>query len=322
MDIREYTYFLAIVDCGSVTKAAESLYISQPSLSIFLKKLESRMGFPLFARVGSKLTLTNEGRIYEEYARRITAMNKELEQYFFDLEHLNKGSIQIGLTANRGSLILELLPIIHEKLPNISIKLVEGTSEQLEEQAMMHKLDFVLLNIPFKNYDLDYIPLFEEEVVVGIPKAFGADISNKVHSISNSNYPWIDIAHLKNYPFILSKPGQRLRQISDYLFLAKGITPDVCMETGSIYNIVTSINQQISVGFLLDSYINTYNLTQSDLLFCSVGVESVTKLQYVLAYPKDGYLSAPAQKCIDTLVSIISNTPLGHLSANDNTKKP
>lgn len=313
MDIREYTYFLAIVDCGSVTKAAESLYISQPSLSIFLKKLEARMGFPLFARVGSKLTLTNEGRIYEEYARRITAMNKELEQYFFDLEHLNKGSIRIGLTGNRGSLLLELLPVIQRRMPNINIRLVEGTSEQLEEQAIMHKIDIALLNFPFKNYVLDYFPLFEEEVIVGISKSFDEKIAEKSHHIANSNYPWIDISELRNYPFVLSKPGQRLRQISDYLFLAKGITPNVCMETGSIYNIFTSISQKIAAGFLLDSYISTYNLAQSDTYFFSVGMESVTKLQYVLAYPKDGYLSAPVKKCIEVIVSIISDTALNHM---------
>lgn len=303
MDIREYTYFLAIVDYGSITKAAEALYISQPSLSIFLKKLEGRLGFPLFFRVGGKLILTNEGKVYEEYARRITMMDKELGQYFHDLGNLNRGSISVGLTANRGSLMLKLLPIIHQRIPNIKIELIEETSEQLEEQIAAHKIDFALLNRPFRNHEIDYIPLIEEEVVVGIPSSF--DVSDKIRRIPESVHPWIDITELKKYPFILSKKGQRLRQISDYLFLAKNITPDIYMETGSIYNISTAITQHVGVGFLLDSYINTYNIPTKNVLFCSVGVESVTKLQYVVAYPKDGYFSAPAKKCLDILLEIV-----------------
>ena len=306
MDIREYTYFLAIVDYGSITKAAEALYISQPSLSIFLKKLEGRLGFSLFSRVGGRLVLTNEGKVYEEYARRITMLDKELDQYFHDLGNLNRGSLSVGLTANRGSLMLKLLPIIHHRMPNIKIELIEGTSEQLEEQIVAHKIDFALLNRPFRNHELDFIPLIEEEVVVGISSNF--DVSDKICNIPDSDYPWIDITELNQYPFILNRKGQRLRQISDYLFLAKNITPDIYMETGSMYNVSTAITQHVGVGFLLDSYINTYNIPRKKVLFCSVGIESVTKLQYVVAFPKDGYLSAPAKKCLDILVEIVPSS--------------
>lgn len=303
MDIREYSYFLAIVDNGSITKAAEALFISQPSLSIFLKKLEERMRFPLFSRVGSKLVLTTEGKVYADYARRIMTISKELDQYFFDLENLNRGSVRIGLTANRGSLVLAQLQMLKNRLPNIKIELIEDSSEHLEEQIADHSIDFALLNRPFRSVELDYIPLFEEEVVIGVPLCY--EISDKLKTIPSSQYPWIDVAELMDYPFVLNDSGQRLRQISDFLFLTKNLTPTVYMQTRSIYNVVTSITHQLAIGFLLDSYISTYNLSGSDVTFCSVGIDSATTMQYVIAFPQDGYLSASAQKCIEILSDVI-----------------
>lgn len=315
MDLREYSYFLAIVDTGSITKAAESLYISQPSLSIFLKKLEARLGFPLFSRVGSRLILTNEGKVYAEYARRITLLSRELDQYFSDLEVLNVGSLRIGLTANRASLILSNLAKIHHLLPNIKLELVESSSHMLEQQIENHSIDFAMLNLPFRNGDLGYIPLFEEEAVIGIPRCF--DISGKARPIDESPYPWIDMAELVDYPFILNAEGQRLRQISDYLFLAKNMHPTVYMETRSIYNLSTAIRRQIAMGFLLDSYISTYGMTAADAQFCSIGISSPTRLQFVIAYPLDGYLSPPAKRCIEILEAIIPESILPRMEGKN-----
>ena len=308
MDIREYSYFLAIVDQGSITRAAEALYISQPSLSIFLKKLETRLGFPLFSRNGSHLILTNEGKVYAEYARRIVLLNKELDQYFSDLEEMNVGSVRIGLTSNRAALILRNLSKIHSLMPNIKLELIEGSSHVLEQQIETHEIDFALLNRPFHSGELGFVPLFEDEAVLGIPRCF--DVTDRTRAIDGSVYPWIDVAEVICYPFILNARGQRLRQISDYLFLAKGLSPTVYMETRSFYNISTAIRQQIGMGFLLDSYISTYNLTEDDALFCSIGISSPTSLQFVIAYPLDGYLSPPAKRCVEILEAIIPESRL------------
>lgn len=318
MDIREYSYFLAIVDHGSITRAAESLYISQPSLSIFLKKLEERLGFPLVSRTGSKLVLTNEGKVYAEYARRITMLGKELDQYFSDLGDLNVGSVRIGLTANRASLLLSKLPLLHRLMPNIRIELVEATSDQLEQQIESHEIDFALLNRPFRNSELGYIPLFEEEAVIGIPASF--NVSGRMRAIEGSNYPWIDVAELMEYPFILSKKGQRLRQISDYLFLAKNLTPTVCMETRSFFNVSTAIQQQTCMGFILDSYISMYHLTSDEVHICSVGLSAATKLQFVIAYPLDGYLSVSAKKCVEILEDVIPRSIQNGVNDKDASK--
>lgn len=78
MDIREFSYILAIVEHGSFTKAANSLYISQPSLSLYIKNMERRLGFAFFNRTNRKLVLTEEGRVYVEYARKIMELNNDM----------------------------------------------------------------------------------------------------------------------------------------------------------------------------------------------------------------------------------------------------
>lgn len=300
MDIREYVYVLAIIDHGSITHAAQSLYISQPSLSIFIKKLEQRLGFPLFERINSKLLLTHEGKIYEEYARQIVRLSRELDQYFSNLENAQNGMVRIGVTVNKGSVLLQnFVPTIKKNLPNLQVEFVEDVSENLERRVVQRDLDIILLNYPFHTHDLSYIPLYYERVVLSLPAS--SPHCKAAKPIPGSPYPWLDLSQLQDEPFILSIPGQRLRQIADYLFLTYRIKPNIFMETSSIFTASTFTSTGIGASFLMDTYISAYHLSNTNVAFFSVGETSSTTVPYVIAFPKGCYLSPIAKKCIEQL---------------------
>ena len=85
MDIKEYTYILAVVECGSISKAAKKLYISQPSLTTYINNLEKRLGFRFFVEGKGRSHLTPEGELYVEYARQIMILNNNLYEQLRDM---------------------------------------------------------------------------------------------------------------------------------------------------------------------------------------------------------------------------------------------
>lgn len=102
MDFRDLTYLLAIARQQNITRAAESLYLSQPTLSKFLKGLEGELGLPLFERLGYKYIPTYAGEQYIKKAKEILALKKELDQQMGDIIKNNEGYLKIGLPRNAG----------------------------------------------------------------------------------------------------------------------------------------------------------------------------------------------------------------------------
>ena len=101
MDLREQEYVVALARHQSITKAAEELYISQPTLSIFLNRLEERMGVPLFDRVGKRLVPTCAGALYVRSAREMLAIQNEFRGELNDMIQGSAGRLRLGLHLRR-----------------------------------------------------------------------------------------------------------------------------------------------------------------------------------------------------------------------------
>jgi DNA-binding transcriptional LysR family regulator len=99
MNIKDFTYITAIVDCGSYSKAAEALYISQPSLSAYIRNLEKQLDIRFFENDRSHLTPA--GEIYVSYARKIIALDRQLSDELARVKRADSGKIRIGITPGR-----------------------------------------------------------------------------------------------------------------------------------------------------------------------------------------------------------------------------
>lgn len=301
MDIREFTYVLAIVDTGSISKAAEKLHISQPSLSIYIKKLENRLSFPIFERSNKKLLLTPEGKTYVGYARQIMQLNDEMHRKFSSLGHLESGLVRIGITNTKGSFLLpRILPTLSKQFPHLEINFLEDTSTHLETRVIERELDFILVNYPFRSYeyDLEFIKLFKEEFLLALP--VDSPFCAKAIQVEGSTKPWIDITLLKKEKFILAKPGLKLRQVADYLFLSKGMRPNVLLETENLATAAGLTGAGIGVSFTMDTYINFLPTARDSLSLFSIGDPCITT-DYVIAFPKSCHLSKAAHAVINAL---------------------
>ena len=298
MDIKEYRYVFEIARQGGISRAAKALFISQPSLSAYLKGLEGRLGVSLFEQADGKLHPTQAGRLYLEHAEQVLALDKQLMESLDRLRKNKSGRVRIGMAATRLPYLLpELLAACARDYPDIEIQIREGTSSQLEELVYRREVDLILANLPFSRYELDHQVLFEEQAVLALPEDF--PVCNEARLLPGWQYPWIDARKLEGVPLALLRPGQRLREIADRFLWDAGVRPTVFIETKNVETTFVLAQKGYCGCFIYDTYLDARE-DQGVRVFC-VGKSPVSQ-QFVLAYPQKVKMSACAAAIMETVV--------------------
>jgi LysR family nitrogen assimilation transcriptional regulator len=146
MDLRQLKYFVQIAETGNFSRAAEVLRIAQPSLSQQIKRLEKELGVPLFVRHARGVTATEHGQQLYDHARRILQEIDDAKDALHSQTSDPSGRVSIGLatSACRG-LSMPLLRVMAERLPNVTVHLVEAMTGYLDELIQAGRLDVALL---------------------------------------------------------------------------------------------------------------------------------------------------------------------------------
>lgn len=228
MNLKQAQYIKEIARTGSITAAAQKLYISQPSLSQMLRQVEKELGAPIFYRKSSPLRLTYAGEMYIQAANAMLAASDRLENQISELRKEQSGRLRLGISVQRGIQILSLvLPRFRDRYPNVKIELVESGSASLEELVSTGRLDLALAAVEAVNTRLAY-ELIEPEVI-GI-------IAGRDSNLAGT-YPGgtpVSLENINGDSFISMKPGHSIRVVQDKLFRRHGLTPDILFETESI----------------------------------------------------------------------------------------
>lgn len=208
MERSQLLYVVATAKHGSITKAAEELYISQPSLSNQIIKLENELGIKLFERKRQRMELTQAGTAFIEYARGILNSFKKLEQLMGEYASMNKGSITIGILPITDSMkILDYLSEFQRKFPSLEIIVRETGSSALVELMLKKEIDvaFAILS------DEMLKKLKEEFDVFKIRKDKITVVMNSKHRLANKES--IDLKDLSNEKFIFSNDNFQFPRI-------------------------------------------------------------------------------------------------------------
>lgn len=167
MDIYLLRYFLAVVETGSFTRAADRVFVTQPTLSAGIKKLEQQLGHALFERTNRRVFLTDAGSRFLPRAKAILH-ECNMAQQALD-EAGNSPLLRIGvLTTLSNRKVGSLLASFREKAPNAAIEIVDGTEQELENRLEDRSLDFALSVYRGESEDRS-IPLGEEPYVFILP---------------------------------------------------------------------------------------------------------------------------------------------------------
>ena len=169
----EKTYIYQVYLHGSFSKAADALFITQPALSIAIKKVENEIGAAIFNRNQRPLTLTHVGELYLSHIKKEMLLEQELKQQIDDMHGLKSGELIIGGTHYMNACLL--LPYITQftgKFPNIDITMTETSSDQLIELLKENKLDFTFSCDEEAIQSFEHYKSFEDNILLAVPKLF------------------------------------------------------------------------------------------------------------------------------------------------------
>lgn len=295
MDFKDLSYVLAIAKYQNITKAAESLYITQPTLTKFLQGLERDLGQKLFKRLGNRYVLTYAGERYTAKAGEILNLKKELDLEMGDIIRNNAGSLKIAFPTMRGTYMLPCtLPIFNSLYPNVKLDILEAHSSQLEGMLQNGDADLAFFNLPVKSPNIDYEIISHEEVVLVLSATH--PLAHAGIRRENCRYPWMDLNQMKNEPLIMQIPGQRTRQTVDTLFKNYDFEPNIKLQTSNISAEVELAARGYGACFVTETHLK--HLSPGKKLACfSVG-NPCTTVDFVAAYRKGSYLPYHAKEYI------------------------
>lgn len=204
-----YRIFYVIAKSGSISAAAETLFISQPAITFQIKKLEDQLGISLFTRTKHGVILTDEGKVLFDYVKNGIESITNGENALSNLKNLESGIIRIGAsTTVCRHVVMPYLEIFHELYPKIDIQIVNNLTSNLLKDLRNGNLDILFLNMPMdENKDLKIIPITDvQDIFVGNKKYY--DLTNGKLNLNNLN----------SFPLIFQKlPSNTRAYLNNYL---------------------------------------------------------------------------------------------------------
>lgn len=285
IDIRQLTYFNEVAKHKSFTKASRVLHLSQPTLSKMVKGLEDELEMELIDRSSRQIQLTEAGQIVYEQSSVILESLDHLSTHLYDLMHLRKGKIKIGIPPLIGFLYFpKLIKSFKDQYPDIEIQLIEHGANQVTQEVKDGLLDLGVIVLPLDEDSLDIISIIEERLHLFV---------HSDHRLAARES--ITMKELEGEEFILFSEGFTLHdRVIEYCEEA-GFSPKIAYESSQWDFINEMIGENLGVSILPQSL--TKKLKTSSVT--SVPIKS-PRLPYKLGVvtKKGRYVSFASKKFI------------------------
>jgi LysR family hydrogen peroxide-inducible transcriptional activator len=172
MEMHQLRYFVAVARTGSFSRAAEQCYVSQPSLSQQIQKLEQSVGQRLFDRLGRRATLTDAGRLLLERAQGILESVDDVERRLRDADDNPAGRLCVGAIPTIAPYLLPLLlPPFLKQFPRVQLAIHEGVTQYLLATIVAGELDLAVVALPINDERIESEPLFTEPLLLAVARS-------------------------------------------------------------------------------------------------------------------------------------------------------
>lgn len=278
-------YVIRIAEEKSFSKASKSLNVSQPALSAGIKRLEDRLGAPLFDRKTKPITLTEVGREYVRIANEISDKESGFEDYVKKTKGMVSGHIKIGGSILFSSFILaDLISEFTAKYPRVNVELVENSSEELFEMLKKGTVDLVIDNMETRDAIFAKFPYAEETVLLAVPTKYqladepfltAADVQERKHL--DRHAPTVSLHKFENIPFVFmndkSDTGKRTRRVME----SQKMNPKVLFTVSQQMTAYNMAQSGIGATFVSDTCV--LNVPETDaLVFYKLDREDMKRL--------------------------------------------
>ncbi len=232
MELRQLKYFLKAKELLNFTEAANSLNISQSTLSQQIKQLENEVHVPLFHRIGKRVTLTEAGALFAVYARESINRAEDGLLLLKDLSNLNKGKMAIGVTDGLRNHLMSALQLFSKQFTQIKIQIVFGTSKELLEKLKNFELDFVLTF-----HDNQYEKTFVYQDLFSSPMTLVVSAKSEFTQRKS-----VSIEEIGCIPLALPSLEYSTTQFICNSFIKKGIQPNIAIEINDVATILELVS--------------------------------------------------------------------------------
>ncbi len=205
--------FVTVVEHKNFSRAAEELYLSQPSVSLQIRNLENGLGTKLINRSPKQLELTQSGEIFYSYAKNILLLYDKAREEIDQLSNVVTGGLKVGASNTIGEYILPfVLTEFAAQFPNVGIETSISNTEEISQAVRANYLDLALVEGEVNHSDLVIRPLIEDEIILVVPNQ---------HPLAR--LPIVIADHLQDQVWILRESGSGTRAFSDKLIKDRGI---------------------------------------------------------------------------------------------------
>lgn len=258
MTLRELQVFVSAYENQSISKAAERLYMTQPTLTRVIQNIESEVGSQLFKRTRNGIKPTVAGEIYMESAKKMIDMYRHLEISLAAVNTENRGKLIIGSNFFLGACVLPCIVSEFEKrFPNMELTIIEGTSTEIENEISKGIIDIGVVHLPVQSNSIQAIPIGQERFFIALPPEDA--LSTMAYYKKDIKLPYLDIALIKNRDFIVNHPTQHARKETDRICKLAGFSPKIKFQTRNIQTIAKMVGRKIGVSLIPSSYITLFS---------------------------------------------------------------
>ncbi len=300
MTLTELKYIISLAKTGHFGQAAEQCHVSQPTLSVAIKKLEKELGVALFERRKSAVAVTTLGITIIEQAKKVLLEANKITDLANSGEQQLSSPLKIGIIYTIGAYLFpNLIPEIQKLAPSMPLYLEENYTGKLRQQLTAGELEAIIVALPFTEPDVVTRPLYDEPFVVVLPKA----------------HPWNKLSHIE--PALLDE--------EDLLMLGSGhcfrdqvfkLNPNLSHKQHSLLSSVAegssleTLKHMVATGLGI-SILPKFAISQQDLNLVSIRpfVEPIPKRTVALAWRA----SFPRTQAIDLLIEAVKACDLGTL---------
>lgn len=286
---RQLEVFAAIARLKSFTRAAEELFLTQPTVSMQIKKLTEIVGLPLFEHIGKRVHLTPAGEELDAACRELFERVARLEMQLADMKGLKRGHLRLSVVTTAKYFAPRLLGPFYQKYPGIEVSLEVTNREHMLERLTDNLDDLYIIGQPPQNMDIIAQPFLANPLVVVAP----AD-----HPLAGAKR--VPLARLAQEPFLTREPGSGTRKAVERLFAEQGLSLNVRMELGS--------NEAIKQGILGGLGISV--ISRHTVALHAAGALTILDVQHFpierhwyVAYPRGKQLSVVARAFLEYLLT-------------------
>ena len=236
----------AVATEKNFTKAAEVLYLSQPSLSKQIKKLENNLGISLFNRENNKISLTENGKVFLQYAERILALCEESCRALIDLKNGERGNLIVGASQTIGTYLMpQVLALFAQNYPQIDLKVQVNSTRIIAKNVINREIDIAIVGgeIPTElKRHLTVEHFVEDEFSLIIPRSHPFATKEKITKD--------DLYHLN---FITLNANSTIRKFIDNILTQNQIETNqlkIIMQLNSIEGIKTAVSLGLGAAFV------------------------------------------------------------------------